>query len=139
MISIHYSTPHAAKYFRGDGWYLTCTSQFAGLSLLSPTSRGWRKKYGIVTVFSLQVRGTGLGGRGALSVFVHGHLKASKSYSLSYTIQQVALQPPLLFSFASPSMMPFPVAARSKAWLYRRWLIGIAGSNLVGDRDVYLV
>jgi hypothetical protein len=33
-------------------------------------------------------------------------------------------------------MQPIPVAALSEAWVYGRSLVGIEGSNLVGDTDV---
>ena len=36
-------------------------------------------------------------------------------------------------------LQPFPVAARSKAWVCGRWIAGIAGSNPDDDIDVYLV
>jgi hypothetical protein len=32
---------------------------------------------------------------------------------------------------------PFPVAARSKAWVYVRSLAGIVGSNPAGGMDVF--
>jgi hypothetical protein len=35
-------------------------------------------------------------------------------------------------------MLPIPVTARSKAWVYGRSLAGIAGSNLAGGMDVCL-
>lgn len=35
--------------------------------------------------------------------------------------------------------VPIPVIARSKAWLYRRSLAGIADSNPAGDMDVCLL
>jgi hypothetical protein len=34
---------------------------------------------------------------------------------------------------------PIPVAARSKAWVCGRSLAGIAGSNLAGSMDVFLL
>ena len=34
---------------------------------------------------------------------------------------------------------PIPVAARSKAWVCRRWLAGNEGSNPAGDMDICLL
>jgi hypothetical protein len=58
-----------------------------------------------------------------MSVFVHGHSKASKSYPFSSTP---------LFMSASPSKVQIPVAARSMAWAYDHSLAGIVGSNPAG-------
>jgi hypothetical protein len=35
--------------------------------------------------------------------------------------------------------MPIPVAARSKAWVYGRWVAGIADRSLAGYVDVGLL
>jgi hypothetical protein len=36
-------------------------------------------------------------------------------------------------------ILPIPVSARSKAWIYGRSLAGIAGSNPAGFMDVWLL
>jgi len=36
-------------------------------------------------------------------------------------------------------IVTIPVAARSKAWVYSRFVIGFVGSNLTGDMDVCLL
>jgi len=35
--------------------------------------------------------------------------------------------------------MPIPVSARSKAWVFGRWLAGMVGSNPAGGMDVCLL
>ena len=50
---------------------------------------------------------------------------SNNTASFSRKIQSLYL--PLLYS-----KMSIPVAARSKPWVYRRWLAGNAGSNRVG-------
>ena len=34
---------------------------------------------------------------------------------------------------------PIPMASRSKAWIYRRSLAGMAGSNPASDMDIFLL
>ena len=51
----------------------------------------------------------------------------------------VRLRPPLLFMFASPSMVPIPVAAQSNAWVCDRSLPQNADSNPAGGLDMSLV
>jgi hypothetical protein len=85
-----------------------------------------------------------------MSVVVHGHSEASKSYPFPSTrgagscqnnrrVTYICLHPPLLFMFASPPMVPFAVAAQFKAKDCDSSLAGNAGSNLAGALDVCLL
>jgi hypothetical protein len=37
------------------------------------------------------------------------------------------------------NVKPIPVPARSKVWVYGRWLVGVAGSNPAGDMEFRLL
>ena len=85
-----------------------------------------------------------------MSVVVHGHSVASESYPFSSTrradscqasrrVAYICLHPPLLFMFASPPTVPFPVAAQSKARDCDNSLAGIVGSNPARVLDVCLL
>ena len=85
-----------------------------------------------------------------MSVVAHGHSEAPKLYPFPSTrragscqgsprVTYICLHPPLLFMFASPPMVPFPVAAQSKARDSDNSLAGIAGSNPAGALDVCLL
>ena len=55
------------------------------------------------------------------------------SSAVSRSLQNnIRFRPRLLFMFASPSTVPIPVAARSKAWVCGRSLAEIAASNPAG-------
>jgi hypothetical protein len=43
------------------------------------------------------------------------------------------------FNAVSCNLGPVPVAARSKAWVCGRSFAGIAGSNLAGGMDIYVL
>ena len=79
-----------------------------------------------------------------MSDFVHGQSQVSKSYPISFTVSRrcqnhIRFRSRLLFTFASPSAVPIPIAARSKTWVYGRSLAGIAGSNPAYGMDVCLL
>jgi hypothetical protein len=83
-----------------------------------------------------------------MSVFVHGQSKAVKHNRFRPREKQVALKllegytrfrPRLIFTFASSSTVPIPVAALCNAWVYGRSLAGIVGSNPAGSMDVCLL
>ena len=81
-----------------------------------------------------------LSSQSGMSVVVHGHSQASKSYPFSSTrragscqasrrVTYICLHPPLLFMPASPPMVSIPVAAQSMARECDHSLTGIADSN----------
>jgi hypothetical protein len=68
-----------------------------------------------------------------MSDLVHGQSKAVKSYP------KPPFRPPLQFVFVSRSMVPIPVVALCKAWVYDLSVAGIVGLNPAGGMDVCLL
>ena len=91
-----------------------------------------------------------LSSQSGMSIVVHGHAKASKTYlfpcrrragscQASRRVTYICLHPPLLFMFASPPVVLISVTAQSKARNCDHSLAGIAGSNPAGGLDVCLL